>query len=50
MRVFRILGTLLVVAAAYLFIFTDRGLVAVLLMMASLALLKLDERRRDPFR
>jgi len=52
MRLFWILGTLLVVAAACLFIFTDRGPAAMLLLVAGLGLVVTDQRRArgDQFR
>jgi hypothetical protein len=51
MRVFRILGTLLVLAGCYLVVFTERGAGAVLLV-AGLGLVVTDQRRagRDQFR
>ena len=54
MRVLRILGTLLVVAGFYLFIFTDRGPAAMLFLVPGLGLVMADQRRarrdQDQFR
>jgi membrane-bound ClpP family serine protease len=52
MRVFRILGTLLVLAGFLLFIFTDRGRAAMLLLVAGIGLVVTDQRRArgDQFR
>jgi len=45
MRVFRVFGAVVVVVAACLFIFTDRGTAAMLLLLAGLALMSMDHYR-----
>ncbi len=46
MRVFRVLGTLLIVAAIYLLFFTDRDTAAMLFLVSGCGLVAADHRRR----